>query len=180
MARRKGSERWRGIPGCPHYQVSDRGRVRSLDRWMRVTYSNGKSRNRFLRGKLLSPGTDGKHSHVWIGSKPQRCVRVHLLVLLAFRGPPPKGLEGCHDNGNGHDNRLGNLRYDTRRGNQLDRVRHGTSNRGERHGMSKLTEKDIKAIRRSRLNGVALAGKYGVSEGRISLILSRKTWAWLP
>lgn len=52
--------------------------------------------------------------------------RVHRLVLEAFVGPCPPGMEGCHNNGDPTDNRLANLRWDTRRSNVLDSVRHGT------------------------------------------------------
>lgn len=51
--------------------------------------------------------------------------RVHLLVLEAFVGPCPPGLEGCHTNGDGLDNKLTNLRWDTHAANMQDRLRHG-------------------------------------------------------
>jgi hypothetical protein len=51
---------------------------------------------------------------------------VHQLVLEAFVGPRPRGMESCHNNGNQTDNRLVNLRWDTKSENNLDRVRHGT------------------------------------------------------
>jgi hypothetical protein len=46
----------------------------------------------------------------------ERCY-VHDLVLLAFVGPKPEGLEVCHGNDVKADNRLQNLRYDTRSAN---------------------------------------------------------------
>lgn len=48
--------------------------------------------------------------------------------MLAFIGPPPEGMEVCHNNGNPRDNRVVNLRYDSTRQNILDQVRHGTHN----------------------------------------------------
>lgn len=51
---------------------------------------------------------------------------VHRLVLEAFVGPCPEGMEGCHGDGDPTNNSLGNLRWDTATSNQLDKVRHGT------------------------------------------------------
>ena len=50
---------------------------------------------------------------------------IHRLVRLAFRGPAPKGHEGCHYDGDSLNNRLDNLRWDTRAGNVQDTIRHG-------------------------------------------------------
>lgn len=118
-------EQWRPIPGYEgYYEVSDHGRVRSLDRYV----------NRFhgqqvlKRGRVLKPGTYvSGHKQVNLhvpGHK--RKWRVHHLVMLAFVGPRPDGLEVCHNNGNPADNRLENLRYDTHSSNMLDRNDHGT------------------------------------------------------
>lgn len=51
---------------------------------------------------------------------------VHRLVMAAFVGPCPDGIEVCHNNGNPADNRLSNLRYGTHSENQLDQVKHKT------------------------------------------------------
>ena len=51
---------------------------------------------------------------------------IHRLVLLAFEGPEPDGMEVCHTDGNPANNRLDNLRWGTRGDNLRDRVRHGT------------------------------------------------------
>jgi hypothetical protein len=56
----------------------------------------------------------------------KRRVRIHTLVIEAFVGPRPGGLEACHGPGGSDDNSRPNLRWDTRRENMLDEVRHGT------------------------------------------------------
>ena len=119
-------ENWQPIPGYPHYQVSDKGRVRSLDRT--VTGKNGTPRR--LTGKILTPYPDSngrlrvKLSHN--GHHEQSMV--HQLVAMAFHGKRPTGKVVCHNNGNHQDNRAKNLRYDTMSENMLDSVRHGTHN----------------------------------------------------
>lgn len=47
-------------------------------------------------------------------------------MLTAFVGPCPDGMEGCHNDGDPHNNRLDNLRWDTRANNARDAIRHGT------------------------------------------------------
>jgi hypothetical protein len=51
---------------------------------------------------------------------------VHALVLSAFVGPRPPGLEIRHLDGNPRHNDLSNLAYGTTSENARDRVRHGT------------------------------------------------------
>jgi hypothetical protein len=81
---------------------------------------------------------------VWLSGK---IVSVHLLVLEAFVGPRPPGLEGCHANDIKADNRLVNLRWDTRKSNTRDKVRNDRIARGERNAWAKLTEAKIREIR---------------------------------
>lgn len=62
----------------------------------------------------------------WNGKRGQ--YRVHTLVLEAFVGPCPKGMEACHNNGDKKDNRVKNLRWDTASNNMRDLVKHGNHN----------------------------------------------------
>lgn len=107
---------------------------------------------------------------------------VSRIVCEQLYGPAPSSShEAAHSCGNGH---LGcvspkHLRWDTRRGNFADKTRHGTDNRGERHNLAKLTEEDVREIRRlaRTTSGRAIAKRYGLSESHVSTILSRKSWA---
>lgn len=119
-------ERWRDIPGHPGYQVSDHGRVRSLDRT--VTHSNGQVHR--IKGKVRrTPLNQDGYPSVDLRNQGKRRVRtVHSLVAEAFLGPRPDGADVCHGDGNPTNNRLGNLRYGTRSDNMLDQVQHGTHN----------------------------------------------------
>lgn len=115
------SERWFPVPGHEgSYEVSDHGRVRSLDR--RVP--SGQDRTRIARGRILRPALTHGHPAVALGR--ERKEYVHTLVLQAFVGPAPEGMECCHGDGVRTNNYLGNLRWDTRLGNNLDAIRHGT------------------------------------------------------
>lgn len=105
------------------FEVSDHGRVRSLDR--RVPCAGGKTR--MIRGQLLRPVvTDSGHLVVTLPGRPRRKTRIHRLVLTAFVRPPQPGEEGCHDpDPDPTNNHLSNLRWDTRAENNRDTVRHG-------------------------------------------------------
>lgn len=111
------------------------------------------------------------------GTKANRYV--HRLILEAFVGPCPPGMECCHADGDPTNNRLDNLRWDTRKANTADSIRHGTKPRGSKHHRSKLTDDDIRAIRRLRDGGMILrliAERYGVTRPQIGSIISGRTW----
>ena len=110
---------------------------------------------------------------------------VHRLVLMAFTGPCPKGMECCHNNGDYSDNRLGNLRWDTHINNEKDKRRHGTNvgNRGNVRGESnagaKLSDDKVIKIRSLFALGetqVNLSKMFGVWQGVISLIVRGRSW----
>ena len=100
-----------------------------------------------------------------------KCAKVHVLVLEAFVGPRPAGYDACHDNGNKRDNRLTNLRWDTRSNNVKQRAA-----KGERHPSSKLTEKQVIAIRASKDGLAKMSAKYAVSLATVSNVRNRKVW----
>jgi hypothetical protein len=117
-------ERWLPVVGCEgYYEVSDCGRVRSIDRVVRC----GDGTVRRYRGKLLSQGVD-KHERRYVALSSggvSITQRVHVLVLTAFVGPRPPGFEGCHGDDDPANNYWLNLRWATSTENKLDRVRNG-------------------------------------------------------
>lgn len=119
-------EHWLPIPGYEgHYEVSNHGRVRSLDR--KITFANGVSQWR--QGKTLKPDVTRTGYHQVSLQRERKVFRwtIHRIVMLAFAGPCPDGQEVCHENGDRSDNRLANLRYDTHSNNQKDQAKHGTN-----------------------------------------------------
>jgi hypothetical protein len=125
------SERWLPVPGYEgYYEVSDLGRVRSLDRWIRQLSPAGNLVCHHRRGRVLRPqcAPSTTHAHVRMsrdGAAEQRFV--HQLVLETFVGPRPIGLQACHGPSGARDNRLSNLRWDTPSENSFDRVRDGNN-----------------------------------------------------
>ena len=119
-------EIWKDVPGYEgQYQVSDKGRVRSLDRTISQMSRYGTLYLKDIKGVVLRPGRmPAGHMSVSLGRNNSQCV--HKLVLLAFVGPAPEGHECLHGNGDPSDNRLENLRWGTRGDNIRDAICHGT------------------------------------------------------
>lgn len=162
-------ERWRNCPGRPGYRVSSRGRVKSVGRVL--------PDGRQLGGRILKPAfTDRGYLKVVIRENDHSVnLPIHRLVVTAFYGPIPAGMEVRHLNGDRRDNRVENLRPGTKAENTQDSLKHGTK-------AKKLTEQQVKDIR-SRyaadrtLTHRVLATEYGVSKETMGLVLRGRTWA---
>lgn len=167
------TERWLPVVGYEGlYEVSDLGRVRSLGR-------DAIGRRRQTR--ILSPAICDRYPTVLLSNIVAKSIRVHRLVLEAFVGPCPIGMEARHFPDRDTTNyRLDNLRWDTRKNNHADKIAHGTDNRGERHNMAKLNAADVECIFNLRAKGWLLqeiADQIGVSAPHVSRILHGKKWA---
>lgn len=118
---------WRDVPGFEGiYQVSNQGQVRSLDR---IVYDRRRPNGFVRKGVLLSPALQ-KFGHFRIRLQHRgrkKAYGVHQLVLMAFVGPCPPGLQCCHNDGNPANNRVENLRWDTPLSNSRDAVKHGSA-----------------------------------------------------
>lgn len=114
-------EIWKDVEGFEgSYQVSNKGRVRSLDRLT--------NRGHRRRGIVLKPGVDGSGHH-FVNLSLEGIIymrKVHILVLEAFVGPRPVGKISRHGKKGANDNSVENLCWGTHRENQLDRFRDGT------------------------------------------------------
>lgn len=159
---------WRDITDYEgRYQVSDEGEVRSIDR------SDGRNRR---RGQLRRFDID-RYGYAHVGlSKGGRSKRytVHSLVLKAFVGPCPFGMEACHGDGDKRNNRLTNLRWDTHSNNELDK-----QDRFGRRPGAKLTPEQVEQIKvklKVGIQGKALAKAFNVSRSAISRIKVGKAW----
>jgi hypothetical protein len=174
------SEQWRPVVGYEGlYEVSDLGRVRSVDRWVRSTFGSKQLR----RGIVLTPNTSGPYpTHKLSGDGRQKTHRVHRLVLEAFVGPRPEGMEARHFPDHSHaNNRLDNLSWGTKKQNAADKEVQGQSQKGEMGNNAKLRDADIIHIRKPYASGKTsqekLAARYGVSQAQIWRIVRRTRWA---
>src|ERR1035437_2436535 len=84
MVTLKMTERWKAVPGLEGmYEVSDRGRVRSLDR---IVMAPQRHRGRLLRGTRAANGY--RKACLSVPGRGEKHLFIHRLVLLAFRGQP--------------------------------------------------------------------------------------------
>jgi hypothetical protein len=156
-------EEWRDVVGYAGiYEVSNFGNVR--------TY-----KTHAIKKQTVKDGDNRPYLGLWKNNKQKIC-RPHKLVMEAFVGMRPKGMECCHNDGNPQNNHLNNLRWDTPKNNQADRVKHGTTNRGEQCGTAKLTLEQVRAIRQDDRLQRIIAAEYGVKDNTISRIKSGKRW----
>ncbi len=179
-------EIWLPIEGFDgYYEVSDRGRVRSIDRIEEVPSRWGGTMMRKKRGTILKPGRK-PGGYLFVGLHRDSFAKyetVHCLVAQAFIGPRPTPKHHvAHSDGNQLNNHAGNLRYATCAENAADKVRHGTALRGEMVGTSKLKLDDVIAIRslRGTLSNREIAKKFGIHEKHVHRIAKGLRWGWVP
>lgn len=113
-------ETWRPVLGWEgFYEVSDEGRVRSLDR-MR------KKGARIDRGRIRSLSVDrAGYPRVGLCGNGMQVTRlVGHLVAEAFLGPRPDGAECRHLNDEPGDSRAVNLAWGTRTDNEADKLQN--------------------------------------------------------
>lgn len=177
-------EEWRPVVGYEgQYEVSNMGRVRSLDRT--IMRKNGHPQT--IHGKILHPSHASKGArdrssihYVNVGLnnvKSKRKPWVHTLVAEAFLGPRPPGHDVMHINGIRDDNRLSNLKYGSRSENNISMYDYG-----KKSGSGKLFPEDVLAIRkRLAMNepGPSIAKDYGVHFCTIYRIKNGQTFGWL-
>ena len=178
MAKADSTVTYKPVPGFPGYRVGDDGSVWSClarrgsyayvptDVWRRLKVNVTRG---YLSLNLYGPNGD------------RVCRAVHHLVLLAFVGPCPDGMEGCHRDDDRANNRLANLRWDTPKANAADRERNGKHPHGEESKRAKITDDVVRAIRADHATGKftlkQLSAKYGPHFTQISNIVRRKQWA---
>lgn len=166
---------WRTIPGYEgRYEVSDEGQVKSLAR--KVQCRGGfRSVSEILLKHVFD--TDGYHMvSLANGTKgDQTLFKVHRLVLLAFVGPLPDGLESRHLDDDKNNNRLANLCYGTGLENWTDRIRNGKGIEGLKNPNSKLTAEQVLELPSlwPEMTQAQIAEKYGLSEGYVQQLLRR-------
>lgn len=149
------------IPGFPDFQLI------MHDEW-RIW---NKKRRRFIVNSI-----EGGYIRVYLsGTK----IYLHRIIALVFHGPCPEGYDVRHLDDIPLNNSPYNLAYGTKQQNADDAMRNGRLKLGSENGNSKLTEDDVREIKRRRSLGQKvriLASEFGVTDGLVSSIANRKIW----
>lgn len=173
------AEQWMPIPGWEgRYSVSSEGRLRGEPLKVRRGPGDGEytwpsrpvSQYRTPRGYMAATLYRGNKSY---------SRRVHRLVLEAFVGPCPDGMEARHLDGNPTNNRLENLAWGSHQENEADKRAHGTAPTGERGPGAKLNSRQVAAIRHRFAAGeraVDLAAEFGIHWATLYKIARRQSW----
>jgi len=166
-------ETWESVVGYEGlYEISNYGDVKSLARF------------KCKKDRILKPGkdSDGYLQFTLRKNNKPKTFKVYKLVLEAFIGPCPPGMQRCHNDGNKENNFVENLRYDTQSGNMQDKNRHGTmsNQKGSKNNNSELNELRVRVIKRLLEDGYLtqreIAKIFDVHFSTISEISRNKNW----
>lgn len=176
-------EKWKPVVGYEGlYEVSSKGRVRSVDRVLidRI------GREKLFRGQSIATHLN-KYGYpickLWMGSKGKTST-IHRLVALSFLENEDNKPQVNHIDGNKENNSIDNLEWVTNSENDIHAFEIGlrSTRKGVDCNFAKLTEEKVLSIRDMKKKGVTqrnIAQIFNVSEGNISQIVNRKRWAWL-
>ena len=164
LASRVFAMEWRVCPRFPAFEVSEYGDLR------RVSSRPTKRINTRLKGSV---DADGYLRYLLRDATGARLTAsAHVLVAEAFIGPRPTDEhEVAHNSGSRVSCYYGNLRWALPIENHADMNTHGTARKGENNGRAKITEDDVRFIRREyrRVKLLRVRGGLSALEARFDL-----------
>ena len=167
------TEGWLPVVGFEGiYEVSDHGRIRC------VLARYGRAAGYILKPHLTRHRCGYLRIDIRSGGK-RFTMMVHRLVLAAFVGPCPAGMECRHLDSNPTNNHISNLQWAFPVTNAADKVPRGTVPIGVKHGQAKLNDEKVREIRGLRAQGWSLrkiGRQFGVDHTEVDNILRGRNW----
>lgn len=167
------------------YQVSNYGRIKSLDKVVDTNNQYYKKSKKILKGKILKQRILRKYYCVGLTkNKKQKTNFVHRLVAQAFISNPNNLPCVNHKDGNKKNNKAENLEFVTHKENSLHSIyvlnnKKPPIHKGESNKFSKHSKKEIDELRKKRNLGYTLKQlsiEYGYTITHISNICTYKSW----
>ena len=170
-------EIWKDIKGYEgFYQVSNLGRVKSLERFVNGKFAGNKSFKKSVMLKQCYYGQFYYNVQLNINGH-HKTIAVHRLVAKAFIPNPENKKQVNHIDGNKLNNNVKNLEWATSKENINHAYQIGLSkSEGTNHYLSKLNKEDVLFIRNSDLPNRELSNKYGVSMSCVQRIKRRERY----
>lgn len=180
-------EIWKDIKGYKNYQVSNKGRVRSLDRIVEYDNRFGSLTRMSLKGVIIKPGIRvGGYKNVSLRLNNQtRQFFVHRLVLQCFASNPKNKPQCNHIDGNPSNNNVENLEWCTGSENQIHRYHvlgkgQTADFNGEKNPNNKLTLLQVSSIISQYKNKIKsaleISVEYNIARNYVYQLAKGKTW----
>lgn len=178
------------------YQISNYGKIRSLDRYIEQLNSDGYPYNRFIKGRELSLNRTNGNGYriVMLGNgyrnQPKNNEYIHILVAKHFIPNQENKPTVNHIDGDKTNNHVSNLEWAT----QQEQMKHAFENnlnniieyasgkqlKGSECTQARLTELQAKEIYKlansSKYTDKQIGNLYGVSRKTVNQIKNKQTW----
>lgn len=177
-------EEWRAIEGFEnYYEISNKGRVRSLDRVIKEKGSEKTQRKRgvYLQSSPIKAG--GYHCVALYKGAIGKSIRIHQVVYETFVGPIPQGMVIMHLNDQPADNRLENLKLGTRFENSRDMVAKNRQRQGTDHHSRKISYETALSVKALFASGTPVKEIYkilGLTRSNTEAIAKNVNWRCIP
>ncbi|HDR7640777.1 HNH endonuclease [Bacillus wiedmannii] len=152
------------------YEITEDGRIFIKERVIKITEKNRRIFNRKIKRKELKQRVVKGLCQVHLSKNGKhKGFKVHRLVAQMFIPNIENKQHVKHINGIKTDNRVSNLEWKS----------HRVGKRGTEHVLSKLSDNDVRQIKKMSANGITkmqISKEFNVSWTLISDVVSGKRW----